>query len=388
MGCAVPVQSKAKFERTILSSPRLKQLDGHPPLLSNGRASCSLHNLSQDFRKGSLIPLESQEIHRSTQSTKSTLLEASDLRQLRKEDDLQPEVGNVLYYLDENNFKLYFLHVATMEWRCNDLKKAEVVTPLLGRTKMSKVFLNMLHLQSAAFVSTTTMRFIGTNHFDYDTEENCFYKRDQMNNPTIKPLLAFSTNKIYAISGKISDDELSNNFEEYDLQTGIWTTLPNLPGPHFGGSCTFAKTSSSIIVMGGFQSFAPESYNPFISVFDTINKKWSRIPLEELAIRVPKLMMNTQILEYNDGKFLLFGTESRYKYYKLDLKRKKLVAKGNLPITTPNEGVNFQITKDPVSNDFILSVFQEPIRCSQGSEEYGVIYRTRKPYAKWHRSEN
>lgn len=378
MGCSASVHSKARLAESLCISPRLKQSDKEGRLLSYS----NLGTLKSDSTDPSSSSLILEALIRRPKSVKVCANEENELKNNWKQENFEPELGQVIFKFDLREYKLYFFERKTMKWRVNDISKAEVFTHLLGRTKVSKVLLNMLQWHTAIFINSTSMRFIGINHFDYNVEENCFYKRPQMNHCLQNPLVAYSKLKIYALSGEAANGEVSKNFEEYDPCTGEWTTLEELPMPHHGGSCLYSENSNTLVVMGGFCSAVPKSYNPNISIFDLPSRAWNKIPLEEMALRMPSLA-NVQIVEYADGKLLVFGTDYQYKYYKLDLKRKTLGAEGNLPIEPKIDDSKLQVAIDPNSHEIMISIVQTQAIVLSDEQNYGNILFSKYPYLKW-----
>ena len=381
MGCAVAVQSKNKFHDTCLVSPRLKQMD-------KGQFASELQKLvrKESIRVAQATTAETQEYNLSFLSINRITSNGSEGRRVWREEDVKVEKDRMLFTLDLASFKLHYLSLNTMTWHCNDLKMAEVDTPLLGPSKVSRSFMKILPMLTAEFLNRASMRFIGANHFEYDVEKNAFYKRPQMNTSTCNPLLTFSESTIYAISGQTPDSsEASTNFEAYDLKTGTWSTLPNLPIPHFKGSCLYSNYNHSVIVLGGYGSLNPETFNPSVSIFDTRLQKWRRIPLEEMSIRIPKLL-NTQLIEYKEQKLLVFGTDCHCKYLKMNLKLKKLTVKGNICSESHSTtATGIRVKKDPDSQEIFALISSNSIEEKSDEEQLGVgdVLCSKHPYNKW-----
>lgn len=294
---------------------------------------------------------------------------------------------HLLLSLDPVENKLSIFDLKTMNWSYRDLNLSTVYTPAIGKQSAPKSFLKVLGLLSMLAFKEKKITFVGTVHFEYDIDDNCFYKKSPMKSPRECPLLNYSEGKIFAISGN-KGSEASTTCEEYDCNEEKWKPIESLREPHVKGSSEICKDSTGraqfLVVLGGYQTLDPPSFNPTASIFDFNTRRWTRIPLEEMTMRVPKLV-NIKLVQSEGDKFMIFGTEYQGRHYVIDFKRKSLLTRGNLqPILPENYVPKIQSISYLSEKETIVALLNHDAGDQQKQQiSKELLIRSKFPFKKW-----
>lgn len=380
MGCTLECDTKNKIRCADIASPVLKR---DWTIMKSGisPAETSLEGLDELAAHSKKAPPFS--ISKTASNPKIDVFESDSKLQsacYTKNENKTKGNGQIFFKLDLENYRIYILQLSTLEWSCNDLSKADVVT-VLGRAKAPKTFLAILGTLTSVSVNGESILFMGFSHFEYDIETNCFYKRTPMNCLRDNPLIAVSDSVVYSISGN-KKGEASDAFEVYDCQSEEWKTLENLRAPHVDGNSLVLRDENLVVVMGGYKSLSPMVYNSDISVYEIASEKWSEIRLEDSKIYIPKFI-NSSAMNCGNMTIIVFGTENRYECYEINLKSKSVRFKSRYSQNLREESDKLQVSIVSNSPNLYVGIFGiHPLQPKDTTASHLIVF-SKSPYEDW-----